>query len=308
MSAYNDATDAYVSEYTIDDTNYASIGDSTFNAFYGTPSFNGYMYNKSYDVYEEGLESGALMGNDVSYSNGTYTLLPAQGESVLGTTKDNSHHYTCNNTTGTCSKVRFYHTTDEYIELEGGVNIDDAVNEMLYADNVNRYNSSIKGIVDAWYAQNLSSKTNQLEDTVFCNARNMLDQNTNGWNKNGRIGRYIQFKNEDDSTDMTCLNLTDQFAVSNNKAKLTYPIGLLQNEEFENINTPALFATGNSYWTMSPTNFTEISAGVRFLDTDGAEDASFVGIAYGTRPVVSLASFNQILSGTGSETDPWIIE
>lgn len=33
-----------------------------------------------------------------------------------------------------------------------------------------------------------------------------------------------------------------------------------------------------------------------------------VGEAHGTRPVISLASFNVITFGTGSETDPWIIK
>ncbi len=308
MSYYIDSTDAYIVVYEIDDTNYAGIGKSTFNAYYGNPIYNGYMFNKYYDIGNEPLTSGVLMGNDVSYSNGIYTLLPADGETELGTTKDNSHHYTCNTTSATCNKVRFYYTDDGYIELEGGVNIDDAVNEMLYNDDVNQNNSSVKGVIDSWYAQNMTNKTNMLEDTVFCNARNMLDKNTNGWNKNGKIGTYIHFKNEAESTDMTCLNLTDQFAVSNNKAKLTYPVGLIQGEEVENINTPSLLATGEPWFTMSPTSFSNISAGARYVDTDGSYSGNFVGIAYGTRPVVSLASFNIISSGTGSESDPWIVE
>ena len=57
-------------------------------------------------------------------------------------TELNNHHYTCNNTTGTCSKVRYYYYKNYYIELDGAENIQAAVNEMLYNDYVNTYNSS----------------------------------------------------------------------------------------------------------------------------------------------------------------------
>lgn len=267
------------------------------------------MFNNIYNIGEEELLSGALMGNDVSYSNGTYTLLPADGESTLGTTKDNYHHYTCNSSSATCSKVRFYYTNDEYVELDGGANVDTALNEMLFSADVNRKNSSIKGVIDSWFAQNMIDKTNRLEDTVFCNNRTIANQTTYGWNKNGILGEHIHYKNEYElETNMTCSNLTDQFSVSNNKAKLTYPVGLLQNEEAVNINTPSLLATGEPWYTISPTSFSSISAGARSLDADGNSQSNFVGISYDVRPVVSLASGNAISSGTGSETDPWVIE
>ena len=309
MSFYLSANDAFLVDYSIENTNYAGIGKSTFNAYYGNPIYSSYMFNKIYNIGEEELLSGALMGNDISYSNGTYTLLPADGESTLGTTKDNYHHYTCNSSSATCSKVRFYYTNDEYVELEGGANADDALNEMLYNDNVNRKNSSIKGVIDSWFAQNMLDKTNRLEDTVFCNNRTITNQTTYGWNKNGILGEHIHYKNEEESvTNMTCSNLTDQFSVSNNKAKLTYPVGLIQSEEVENLNTPSLLATGEPWYTISPTSFSSISAGARSLDADGNSQSFFVGIAYDVRPVVSLASGNAISSGTGSETDPWVVE
>ena len=181
VNGYKSNTEAYASSYTIGDTNYAQIGKSSYNANYKSPAMVGYMFNKVYNQQFGNYTSGSLVGNDVSYSNGTYTLLPASGESSLGTTMDASHHYTCNTTSSTCSKVRYYfYSTYYYIELDGEENIEEAVNNMLYSDNVNRYNSSIKGITDAWYAQNLSSKTSMLEDTIFCNARNMNNQGTNG--------------------------------------------------------------------------------------------------------------------------------
>ena len=313
VNGYQDSTTAYTSSYTISDTNYAQIGKSSFNAHSRSPSMVGYMFNKVYNWTNSAPTNGSLMGNDVSYSNETYTLLPASGESELGTTEDATHHYTCNNTTGTCSKVRYYFYSsgsfNYYIELDGEENIDEAINNMLYNNNVNRYNSSIKGIIDAWYAQNLSSKTNMLEDTVYCNARNMINQATNGWNKDGSLSTFINFKNYTLNIDLSCINETDQFAVSNNKAKLTYPVALLEEEERRNINTSSLMATGAVWWGLSPSFFVDYDARVRYVDTDGSGYGHFdVHNAFGLRPAISLKVGAVIASGTGSESDPWVIE
>ena len=301
-------TTAYISSYTIGDTNYAQIGTSSFNANRNSPAMVGYMFNKVYNYKYGAPTSGSLMGNDVSYSNGTYTLLPASGELELGTTKDDTHHYTCNNTTGTCNKVRYYYYVNYYIELDGEANIDEAVNNMLYNDNVNRYNSSIKGIIDAWYRENMLSKTNMLEDTVYCNARNMINQSTNGWNKDGSLTTSMQFKNYNLNNDLSCTNETDQFAVSNNKAKLTYPVALLEDEEIYNINTSSLMETGAFWWGISPSAFDSTTgARVRDVRSSGGGNLNYVYIAYGLRFVVSLSTGAVISSGSGTESDPFII-
>ena len=306
VNSYYSNTTAYTSSYTIGDTNYAQIGTSAFNANYRSPAMVGYMFNKVYNMDANSAPfNNSLMGNDVSYANGVYTLLPADGESSLGTTLDNQHHYTCNNTTGTCNKVRYYYYSyqsyNNYIELDGGMNIEEAVSNMLYNDNVNKYNSSIKGVIDAWYKQNLLSKTNMLEDTVYCNARNMINQNTNGLNKNGNLTTYINFKNNDYTKDLSCINETDQFAISNNKAKLTYPVSLINNEEWYNVGRQ----TGLLYWTLSPNLYNYGYAVMR--DIYGYAN-SYANNSDGTRPAVSLTSSVVISSGDGSEESPWVIE
>ena len=322
VNGYESSTTAYTASYTIGDANYAQIGTSSFNANNGSPAMVGYMFNKVYNYKDGAPASGSLMGNDVSYSNGTYTLLPADGESVLGTTKDATHHYTCNNTTGICSKVRYYYssgTYDFYIELDGEANIDEAINNMLYNNNVNRYNSSIKGIIDAWYAQNLSSKTNMLEDTVYCNARNMINQATNGWNKDESITgttSYLKFKNYTLNNDLSCINETDQFAVSNNKAKLKYPVSLATHEELYTLTNnnsttyyDVLTKTNTWWWGLSPHFFGYYYARVRYVRSDGFEDnANTAYNAGGVRLVVSLKNGITFSRGTGLETDPWVIE
>ncbi len=115
------------------------------------------------------------------------------------------------------------------------------------------------------------------------------------------------------STDykkISCANATDQFATSNNKAELRYPIGLMEEAEKENIADYTLLKTGVGYWTISPDYFSNINS-VRAVGENG-NPAPYTSTSTnhlnGIRPVVSLASFVPITSGTGSETDPWIVE
>ena len=315
VNGYLSATSAYTASYTIGDTNYAQIGTSAYNNNYRSPAMEGYMFNKVYGYQSGAPASGSLMGNDVSYSNGTYTLLPAAGESTLGTTKDNTHHYTCNTTSSTCNKVRYYYYGNYYIELDGSANIEAAVNEMLYDNNVNRYNSSLKGVVDSWYAQKLSTHTNMLEDAVYCNARNMIDATTNGWNKDGNLSAYAYFKSYNLSNDISCANETDQFAVGNNKAKLTYPVGLATHEELYTLTNNndssyySLIKTGFYWWGFSPSYFGEYQASARYVLGSGFVNTySNVYQDMGVRLAVSLKNDVTINSGSGSETDPWIVE
>ena len=101
-----------------------------------------------------------------------------------------------------------------------------------------------------------------LEDTVYCNARNMSNQAANGWNKDGSLKTTMQFKNYSSTTNLACPNETDQFAVSNNKAKLTYPVALATHEELytlTNNNSSTYYSTltntGAIWWGLSPYYF-----------------------------------------------------
>ena len=313
VNSINSDMKAKTTVYKIGDTNYAQIGESSFNPNGKSIAMAGYMFNKVNNYLGNGSpdsapDNGTLKGNDVSYSNGVYTLLPSVGESQLSTLLNATNHYTCNNTTGSCTKVRYYFSRNYYIELEGGKNVQDLLYELLYADDVNKYNSSIKGVIDSWYAQNLSEFTNQFEDVVYCNDRNITS--IAGWNPNG--GDYssrAQFKGYNMTPSLVCQNDTDQFSISNSKAKLTYPIALLRSEELANMNEAELLKTGRSWLSLSPISY-GTSTVMRDVYSDGTIWPTGVsGVpASGVRPVVSLKSEVKLYSGTGSETDPWIVE
>ena len=125
----------------------------------------------------------------------------------------------------------------------------------------------------------------------------------------------MEFKNHVLNTDLSCLNITDQFSLDNNKAKLKYPIALINHEEWNNIgtNTDAdnLRITGVDYWSLSPDMFGNRESDVNKISDRGYASRvsnNYSGRSRGIRPAVSLDKDVLISSGSGSETDPWIIK
>ena len=280
------------------------IGTSKFNTDDDSPAYVGYMYNPSTLITYKGYStatSGNLFGKGVSYSGGTYTL------TNTSTTYDGNHHYTCNNATGTCSTVRYYYSSYYYTEINDGRTIEECLEDMLSADNVNQTDSTIKTYIDNWYQSNMISYTNKLEDTIFCNDRSISDLagwNPNGGNKNGTLG----FKNWYTNSDLSCTNITDKFSVGNNKAKLTYPVGLLTAPETYLLNNDNLRKTEKYYWLGSPYNFYNDNAFECVIAMSGYNSAYLVNYTYGVRPVVSLKPGTEYTSGTGSKSDPYVVQ
>ncbi len=323
VNGYSNSTTAYTSSYTIGNTNYAQIGTSPFNANSYSASMIGYMFNKSYNYKSKSPGTTEYKyGNTFTYNSNTHTY------TLSGTTQNisnwssgynqlNNTHYTCWNTTGNCTTIYYIYFTSAsycfYLELSNGKSINDAINEMVTNDDINKYDSSIKGITDAWYRQNVLNKTNMIEDTVYCNARNITSVgafNKDGGSTDPGSTHYLQLKNYNLSNSLVCPNNTDQFAISNNKARLTFPVALLQDEERVNIDTNSLMATGTCWWSLSPTYFNANNAGVRNISADGSNlgDVDYVNNTQGTRPSISLKNGITISSGDGSETSPWIVD
>ena len=300
INGYSNNTTAVAISYTIGDVG-DSIGSTPFNAFSYAPAMVGYMFNKVYNDDYETPASGTVYGNDVTYSGGQYTL------TNTSTTKDDTHHYTCNNTSGTCSTVRYYYEGNYYIELTEGTKIEDAVNEMLYADNVNTKNSNIKALIEVWYRQNMTSYTNKLEDVVYCNDRSQSNADINGWNKNGSLSAYMQFKNSHSINELSCTNDTDKFTTTNTKAKLEYPVGLITSPEMNLLNNDNAIQARDDYWLGSPYSFFLMPYG-RQVSTPGRLYYYYVDYSAGVRPSVSLKPSTKFIGGNGSMNCPYILD
>ena len=225
----------------------------------------------------------------------------------------NNNHYTCFNTTGKCSELKYiYYTSagdERYITLKDGKSVEDALNEMLYDENVNVTDSTMKAYIDAWYQENLSDYESGLEDTVFCNDRSI--RNIGGWNSNGGNSTVqLQFKENNSTKDLSCTNNTDRFSTLNEKAQLLYPIGLASNPEVNLLNNNNIRKTGQHYWLVSPAwfiynyNYTH----VKYTNSNGGLSTQSVFAAYGVRPVVSLKPGTEYVDGDGSKNNPYIVD
>ena len=286
--------------------NEQQIGKSLFNSKTGSPAYIGYMYNPETLIeYKENsaATSGSLFGTGVSYSNGTYTL------TSTSTTYDSTHHYTCNNTTGSCSTVRYYYIGNYYIELNDGRTIEEALEDMTRADDVNQTNSTIKTYIDTWYQNNMTAYTSKLEDTIFCNDRSYLNYSSSGWNPNGgNLNMSIRFKNFNKISDLSCTNITDQFSMSNSKAQLTYPVGLMTANEANLLGNNLLRKTDQFYWLASSYLFIYEKPYICYVLTTGAVDSYPVDYNEGVRPAISLKPGTVYHSGDGSKNNPYIVE
>ena len=297
----------------------SQIGTSAFNSINNSPAYVGYMYNKLYTYKKGAATSGSKYGTGVTYDGTNYTL------TNTSTTKDATHHYSCNNTTGTCSTVRYYYYSNYYIELTGGTTIEEALVEMLSAEDVNKTNSTIKTVVDNWYQSNMTNYTDYIEDTVYCNDRSFsttgdYTYEKSGWNPNGGrltgIYTYLYFGASQRTTlDLSCSNITDRFSTQNTKAKLTYPVGLLTMDEALLGRTTAKYLSdsyylksGSYYWLSSPYYVNYGDAVECFVHSAGDLNSSLVNTPFGVRPALSLVSGTVYSEGDGSKDSPYIIE
>ena len=224
----------------------------------------------------------------------------------------NNAHYTCWNATGECTTVSYIYyisgTTPYHIDITEGKNVETALNEMLYDDNVNTTNSTIKSGVDAWYKHYLlEDYDDYIEDTIFCNDRSV--RSLGGWNLDGgSTTAILQFKEYKVTTDLSCANDTDKFSISNNNAKLTYKVGLMSSSEMNIMNNANARKTGQWYWLASPLCFDAGYAYGRFVGTGGGMDNNDVYLGRGVRPAVSLTSGIEYYTGDGSMANPYIVK
>ena len=309
----------------------SQIGTSAFNSSYNSPAYVGYMYGDTYTYSSKSMGSVTdtyYYGADVTYSGGTYTLtntISSNSWSSIYNGGLNNNHYTCLSTGTTCSSVYYIYYTNSstayYITLTNGKKVEDALNEML-TNSSNSTSSTIKTTIDTWYSNNLTSYTDKLEDTVWCNDRSIGE--LNGWDPNGGSTRsYLYFspytRNVTNKTpSLTCTNAVDKFTVDSSKGnkKLTYPVGLLTADEmvlggtsWDGETWDTYLNSGAWYWSAAPYSFDSAYVSGFGLSTDGDLDYGFVsGSSGGVRPSVSLRPGISFSEGTGTVSDPYVVQ
>lgn len=309
------------------------------------PADVGYMYGTRYTNYYVNMSGNTntiIYGNDVTYSNGTYTLK----DTITSTSYDadyktigNNHHYTCFNEGDTCSEVYYIYFSSGggvySLKLTGGVNIDEALNEML-TNSSNTNDSTIKSYIDNWYSENMNSKTSLLEDTIWCNDRSIY--NIGGFNKDNNAdvtgldfgeeynNTYLLFKIYENidvfgtekaiNPSVKCTSKNDSFTVgTKGNGKLTYPVGLLTGEEatlaghgYPGYSESSYLTTGSWYWLSSPDAFFDDGADVSSVYSGGGLDGGSVADSDGVRPSISLKPGTTPSGGNGTVNNPYLIE
>ena len=291
--------------------NDSTIGLSSFNQARNSVAYAGYMFNPDTALISRTDEYtpryGTRFAESFSYSDNNFNLINTS--SILNTT----HHYGCLNGLSSCSQIAYYYWLTngyyQYIVYDSNKTIDEVLNDMLSSNNVNSSNSNIKELIDNWYQENLNSFSNFIEDTIYCNDRSIID--LGGWNPNGgnTNGYPLKFKNNDINQNLICTNETDKFSISNDLAKLDYPVGLLTRTEFELLNNNIIRKTGVTYYTLSPGSFYVSSPEIISINSSGSISViSNITTNQGIRPSISLKSKTKYNNGDGSKENPYIID
>ena len=200
----------------------------------------------------------------------------------------------------------------------------------LVNNRTNTNNSTIKGIIDTWYENNLKTNyTKYLSTTaVYCNDRSNPAGGYNTGSTAFYYGGYTRLITNKAPT-YDCTDTNDKFTVdtSTGNGKLTYPIALMTADEVSfaggviYTNAPTWYyynsakgsSTGSTWWwLLSPGNW---SGGYAFVFGVGGSsrpgylyDGNFVNNPFGVRPAVSLKSCVKTSGGDGSASDPYTIE
>ena len=199
------------------------------------------------------------------------------------------------------------------------------------SNRTNENNSTIKGVIDTWYSNNLSNYSKYIStDAVYCNDREVVSgsygEGSFGYASYVRLD--LEHSGKNSSPTYNCTNSKDAFSGSNTEAKLTYPVGLMTVDEIAyaggvydgKLTSPYVWyylnsvggsITGaQSWWLLSPEWFDSVEPW--FWNVEGSKyygmlSYSEPGWDYSVRPVISIKSDALWSSGNGSSSSPYEI-
>ena len=312
---------------------------SSFSSNNNSVANVGYMYGtvyKSSYKHANDLSSGYIYGNNVTYSNGTYTLqdtVTATGSYFNDHDRIYHHQYTCFSTENSCSTVYYiyfliyqYPGTGQwnqlyYINLTDGKNVEDALEEMLS----NKTDNKIKATIEQWYNKNLLNYTDYIEDTIYCNDRTISQLGMWDPNEGDSHNIHLYFSPEDRVSStftptLECSRPLDRFTVSSTKGNgaLTYPVGLITSDEAMyaggynyTANNSYYLYTGLPQWSMSASYTANNHYYEMNIAANGAishDDCYTTYESVGVRPVISIKGNDLVRSGDGTANNPYFVD
>ena len=198
----------------------------------------------------------------------------------------------------------------------------------LVNNRTNTNNSTIKGVIDTWYKNNLNTNYGKYISTtaVYCNDRS---NPAGGYNK-GSTSFYYGARTRLDTNktpSYDCATAEDKFTAdsSTGNGKLTYPIALMTADEVSfagglyindaptwyYYNSAKGSSTGsNWWWLLSPYRWYGGYAGVFYVfgsSHPGYLNGGDVNNTSGVRPAISLKSCIKYSTGDGTSESPYEI-
>ena len=317
----------YSGKNTSDTGTAVTIGNSQYNNKYWDPAYVGYKYNEKFSLHESNNETNyTWFTNTQKYNFGTgysfdestkkFTLT---GDIKQLTWKDNhdeivkNNLYSCLNTScNVVYKVTGY--SSETVMMVQPI----SYSSDSYADAVtNTTNSSIKTTLDTWYKNNMTAYTSYLADTTFCNDRSVTSGSgylTTPTTTYGAYGRLTLRR----APSLKCAQDSDKFTLTNESAKLDYPVSLITADEASMAGGVVGVANSNYYlyngqytWTLSPSLFRSNASNAYVWDvlpSGGLNAWNDVTYSFGARPVINLKADTQITKGDGTALNPYVVK
>lgn len=175
-------------------------------------------------------------------------------------------------------------------------------------------NSTVKSTVDSWYSSNLSSYSDIIKTSLFCEDFSYQTMQSSGsYYTTYYFGSYI--RNGPDSS-----GYTPEF-VCDSKYTKSYNIGLISGDELSFAG--AVFGTNNTsyylynssissyWWTLSPSYYDTTLTTVGLLVVNGStgkmhdwENGSTIANSDAIRPVITLDT-DRLSGGSGTSSDPY---
>ena len=187
----------------------------------------------------------------------------------------------------------------------------------MFGDDTNPYqntnDSDIKKYIDNWYKINLKDKgyENKLDNnSVYCGDRtegSVISGNKQNYTGLDRIAAG--------KPTMKCLS-NDSYGVEGGNKKLKHPVGLLSSDEvmlagaliWSTNNMNYYLYTNQDYWLLSPSKESQGNAYVFMVDKGGQlYHGHWVDTNCGVRPAITISPSAPLLSGDGSQNNPYII-
>ena len=185
----------------------------------------------------------------------------------------------------------------------------------MFGDDANPYqninDSDIKKYIDNWYKTNIKEKgfeSSLDKKSIYCGDR------TEGADR-GNYFWYGGLERVDKSTPTLKCPANDSYSVEAGNRKLTYPVSLLSVDDVMLAGGPKRTGSNNNYylytnqwyWLLSPSNWNRSYAYVLRVRSDGSLYLNYMTTTLGVRPAITVAPSAQLISGDGSQNNPYVI-